>query len=131
LCQYSLILTLIIEIHVPRQDTDRSCIQNIGHVVGTVPNYTTLSEQLQDKPRCRNSSKLYRIVGTVPKYTTLSELFQNIPRCRNSSKIHSKNIERYKIIHPAHIHDRSFSCLGTCISIISVRIKLYWHKPRL
>jgi hypothetical protein len=78
----------------------------IYHTVGTVPKYTTLSEQFQNIPHCRNSSKIYHTVGTVLKYTTLSEQFQNIPHCRNSSKIYhtvgtvpkskGKNIERRK-----------------------------------
>ena len=56
------------------------------HTVGTVPKITTLSEQFQKLPHCRNSSKNYHTVGTVPKITTLSEQFQKLPHCRNSSK---------------------------------------------
>ena len=64
---------------------------------------TTLSEQFQKLPHCRNSSKNYHMVGTVPTTTTLSEQQQSknyhtvetatkqkLPHCRNSSKIKQK-----------------------------------------
>ena len=47
---------------------------------------TTLPEQFQKLPHCRNSSKNYHMVGTVPNATTLSGQFQNLPHCRNSSE---------------------------------------------
>jgi hypothetical protein len=36
---------------------------------GKVSKYTTLSEQFQNIPHCRNSFKIYHTVGTVSKYT--------------------------------------------------------------
>jgi hypothetical protein len=82
-------------------------ICKIYHAVGTVPKYTTLSEQFQNIPRCRNSYKIYHAVGTTAGY--ILELFRQrgifcncsdsvvyfgtvptawLSRCRNSSKIY-------------------------------------------
>ena len=69
------------------------------HTVGTIPKITTLSEQFQKLPHCRNSSKNYHTVGTVPKITTLSEQFQKLPHCRNSSKITTLSEQFQKLPH--------------------------------
>ena len=62
-------------LHTEEQNTHRlQCTycrnkmkNKIYHTVGTTPKYTTLSEQLQNIPHCRNNSKIYHTVGTTPK----------------------------------------------------------------
>jgi hypothetical protein len=76
------------------------------HTVGTVPKNTTLSEQFQKIPHCRNSSKKYHTVGTVPK---------------SNSKI----VERGKINNlSTQIHDLSlfWPWMGTSVKSGGVKL---------